>query len=195
MAKDRVTIALQGGTVKVQLPAGMTKSDMARELFRHPQGFSVKEVSEAVGMHYSQAHSVRAKMPQFVQAVQHGKSKDARVDFIVPEAPKKTPRGQYHKGPKRGQRLTEEQAATWEPVAEQRDTRRAPKMVKGKLRDGRLRTGKFPKDVEVGKCANCGYDLAIRPTGPGLVFVHINATPEEYLAKIQFCQAVPEVLL
>ena len=62
-------------------------------------------------------------------------------------------------------------------------------------RVGKLRTPGLPSDVDVGECANCGYDVAIRKLVSGFAFIHINTSAEVYLAVTQFCTAMPKVLL
>jgi hypothetical protein len=186
------TVEIRGKPVK--LASTGTNADLARALFNLPANYSVTEVSKALGMNYSQAHSIHKKLNtqsegRFVAV--SGTGRDSKVDFVPTTVPKKLPSGQYHKGAGRGQRLTEDEAATWSPSP----ARRPAKVIKGKVRDGRMRTGAGPKDVAAGECANCGYDLVVRPLPTGYSFVHTNATAEEYLATIQFCQAVPKSLL
>jgi len=62
-------------------------------------------------------------------------------------------------------------------------------------RVGKLRTPGLPSDTDLGPCANCGHDVALRPLPTGYTLIHINVSAEEYLATTQFCQAVPRSLI
>jgi hypothetical protein len=207
------SVSIRGKTVTLR-PLLTTNAEAARELFALPAGYTVTEVSNALGMNYSQAHSIRKKMGE-----SEGLPDPIKGALNSHVEPKKLPSGQYHKGPQRGQRLTEDEAATWDaPVrresakaratgtktaaraieretANERAGRPAGTGLKTSSRVGKLRTGNLPRDIQAGECANCGHDLVVRPTPQGFVFVHVNTTQEEYFAVTQFCQAVPAKLV
>jgi hypothetical protein len=78
--------------------------------------------------------------------------------------------------------------------------RPATKPTKAKVRPlnpriGKLRTPGYPSDVAVGECLNCEHDLVIRGGPTGYMLTHINISTEEYLAVVQFCNAVPRALM
>lgn len=176
---NKVTVVkYKGPNGKVVLvDAGLSKADKARLLF--DAGFSVSTVSQMVPMAYSQAHSIHKKL---------GLATLPKPASVVG-------------------------ASSWGPTA-RTPTRKSMKPVKSPVLDaikkgkpiqinkvgvgkvGRLRTPGLPSDTDCGECANCGYDVVIR-TMPGghYEFLHTGYSTEEYLATVQFCHAVPRVML
>lgn len=164
-----VSIKIRGKTLRV--PDDGTKADIARYLFRLPEGYTVSEVSNALGMAYSQAHSIHKKM-------------------ALGGRPKPSDDNGWG-DPKFGRKpKTKPTKAAVLKRAEK--TLKRPKVSP---RVGKLRTPGMPSDIDVGECANCTYDLVVRKLPSGLDLIHVNITPEEYLSTIQFCRAVPKVLL
>lgn len=172
-------------------PDVTSKADKARILFRQGDGdggeYSTSEVSKALGMAYSQAHSVRKSLGQ------PPKAKPTPSERITKRLARPMPvaRSGY-----------KHQAEDLETIAK-RDVPTARQLAKSAkvkktgvtARVGKLRTPGHPTDIDVGVCANCGFDLVVRKGPPQYVLVHVNVTAEEYLAITQFCMATPEVLL
>lgn len=185
-------------------PASPSKSDWARELLK--LGYTASEIANAVPMAYSQVHSIKKKLDaeRFVDDVM-GKVKQGKAVVMQMDTTKVLPhkapspigvstvrnvRGEAKKAEaekKSAQKVLDRERAS-EAAGKRPGPRAAPRV-------GKLRTGNLPNDIDVGPCANCGFDLVVRRGPYGLMFTHVNATSEEYLAKIQFCQAVPEKLV
>ena len=159
-------------------PASPSKSDCARELLR--LGYTVSEISKAVPMAYSQVHSIAKASHPTEAAMQAGLP--GQVRGLTPPKVAKA-----------------ERTAALKVVERERANEQAGRPVgtglKPNPRVGKLRIGSLPSDMAMGECANCGYDLVVRKSPHGFMFVHVNATSEEYLATIQFCQAVPKSLI
>jgi hypothetical protein len=169
------TITIRGKPVKIV--AG-TKADVARDLLA--RGYTVSEISKAVPMAYSQVHSIaKAVAPQ--------------------------------ESPRQLRTVAKKATTRYEAAVKRAETRTAHKVIEREKaneaagrpvgagskypRVGKLRTGNLPQDIKVGECANCGHDLVVRRAPTGFMFVHVNATTEEYLRTVQFCLAVPNSLV
>lgn len=128
-------------------------------------GHSVAAIAKAVPMSYSQAHSIAKSM---------GKKQNWKS--AVPK------------------QLDESRRKARAKV---RVVRHAEKILakQPSPRVGKLRTPGQPKDIAVGVCVNCGHTLAVRPLPTGFTLIHTNISAEEYIAEIQFCQAVPRSIV
>lgn len=199
--ETRVTI--RGKTVRV-LGSG-SKSDIARALL--DQGYTVSEISKAVPMAYSQAHSIAkseagqqrmkaagAKLRE-LQSSPAGKANAAAIRDLR-ERHKAYNKANNIPDPVIARPETRASARAAEAKAHRTLARvAAGKMPKPRPGVGKLRTPGHPTDVLAGECANCGFDLAVRRGPVGFHLVHVNITAEEYLNTAQFCQAVPRRLL
>lgn len=170
---------------------GSTKSDIARYLLG--EGYTVSEVSKAIPAAYSQVHSIWKKLVPSGAAKSSGAGVSVESTRLVnhPHAlGVKVPRSTQQAAVKatRAADASAQRILRRERAAEAEGRPAGPKT---NPRVGKLRTGGLPRDIPVGECANCGYDLVVRGTPVGYVFTHVNATAEEYIATIQFCQAVP----
>lgn len=180
-------------------PAVTSKADKARVLFRNGDGagggYTVTEVSKALGMAYSQAHSIfksmdRAREPSKRQAPPSRPGRPGKVN----------PGVGAHTLPRSGFKHTTEDLETIakRDIPTARALAKNAKAKKGQTpqrKTGKLRTPGMPSDIDAGPCANCQHDLAIRSNGGTWLLIHVNTTAEEYLATTQFCIAVPEALI
>lgn len=171
---------------------GMTKAEKARRLLK--LGYDVSAISRAVPMAYSQVHSIAKK--EGIDATYHG-TPGAQIERAV-KASRRPATTATIKVESAGMRQATSNREAWgklPPTAHSQ--RQARKPTKTKLRPGigKLRTPGLPSDIDVGECANCGHDVAVRRLPTGFALIHINATAEEYLKVIQFCTAMPKVLL
>lgn len=169
------TIKIRGKTLPITV---QSKADTARYLLR--QGFTVSEISKAVPMAYSQALTISKETPAEKMAASTKIMHKAgnQLAALQKDKPKVDP--------------------SWGELPKTAHAQRqAHKPQKAKLRPGigKLRTPGLPSDVDVGECANCGHDVAVRRLPTGFALIHINISSEEYLSVIQFCQAMPKVLL
>jgi len=149
----------------------VTKAEKARRLLK--LGYSVSVISRAVPIAYSQVHSINKILG--TQPRVSPLREPAKAD------PKPLSSGKYHRGPQR-QRLTEDEAAMWHPPAK-------PRILKIKKGIGKLRTGGYPSDVEVGKCANCDFDLVVRDLPTGYALIHVN---EQLRNTLQSLSSAPQ---
>lgn len=180
-----------------------TKADKARRLLE--LGYGVSEISKAVPMAYSQVHSIASKrtLQEVSVAVGTRRLRDRKADIDQLR--------EGHRAYNKANNIPEPvvvRAKTTVKAARaiqadvdriltrerQNETAGRPAGTGAKPRVGKLRTGNLPHDIDVGPCANCGHDLVVRRSPHGFMLVHVNSTAEEYLATIQFCQAVPERL-
>lgn len=169
------TVEIRGKKVKV--PNG-TKADIARALLS--EGYSVNEVSKAIPAAYSQVLAISKKATPTKTSEPWSKVRERKG------------------APKRAAALTQqslEDIAQAIPTARQKDKARKGKKAVKPNRVGKLRIGNLPQDIGCGECANCGEDVVVRPGPNGYLFVHVNITPEEYLTVVQFCHAVPQMLI
>jgi len=143
-----------------------TKAEIARYLLAEDDGYSASEISKAVPMSYSQVHQIAAKLNSAESLSSKAKA------TIEPASP------------------------AWGtlPPSGRPSARPVTNYKKGG-RVGKLRTPGLPLDTLVGECANCGYDVVVRPTSSGFVLIHTGVSAEEYLATVQFCHAVPRSLI
>lgn len=187
------TFKLEGKVVT--LDDKLSKADTARRLL--DEGVSLTAISKAVPMSYSQAHSINKKLkPQPAHVDAHGPTTKASQDRWA-KAGKEARAGlqnvcrpeiDYHI------RGHSEDCPEGRIAANKRKAKAyaQPKARKG---IGKLRIPGLPTDTPTGPCVNCGSDTVVKKTSTGYVIVHVNITPEEYMATIQFCKAVPEALL
>lgn len=182
-------------------PDGTSKSDIARDLLTCDIGYSVSEISKAIPMAYSQAHSLSKKIeqgqptpPRRIPGVPLLSRSQRAVDAGIGKQPPTTRKGasRYESAVKRAETKAANAVVQRERASEAAGLPAGPKH---NPKVGKLRTGNLPQDIDVGPCANCGFDLVVRRSPHGFMFTHVNATAEEYLATIQFCQAVPERLI
>lgn len=157
----RVTI--RGKAVQI---SGDSKADIARALFK--SDYSVSEVSKAIPMAYSQAHSIRKGMVE----VGGKPSKDYKLTKV-----KKA-------------EAEVERAVSHLLDANINNARRKA--------TARALVGAKPKAKAVvwkGTCGNCGRDIEARLVGQQNTFVHVNVDPADYVKEVQFCQAFPKGLI
>lgn len=172
MAKTTL-IKIRGKTLPVTWQPTQSKSDLARYLL--DEGYTVSEISKAVPMAYSQVHQLNKAKGELKR---HEIPKNTRHDHTVGTGwGNLPPTARTQKKALKPQKLKPLQKTNVSP------------------RVGKLRTPGLPSDIEVGPCANCGYDVALRRLSTGFALIHINISSEEYLAVAQFCSAVPQVLV
>lgn len=183
-----IKVKIRGRTMVFD--AGTTKADIARTLFAdNAANYTINEVAKAVPMAYSQAMTIAKKMDGQTAP------KKAKDPLATPQAREAVAKGrsewgQSQKAP--GKRTTKPMKS---PVL---DAIKAGKPVDiGRIsgRVGKLRTPGLPSDTDVGECANCGFDLVVHLTKEGFILKHVGMSAEEYLQTVQFCQAVPKVLI
>jgi hypothetical protein len=197
----KTTIPIRSRLVTV---SGDTKSDIARALLE--KGFSVSEISKAVPMAYSQVHSIQKKRLQDANAGRpepraerggedRGPSSERRGQSSLAGRGQTPPRD----GASRASNGPARQERSPQPTAAQARTRRPVAPPPPSPRVGKLKSGNAPSDIEVGECANCGFDLIVRRAPIAgrtvLLLVHVNITSDEYINTVQFCQAIPKRLL
>lgn len=181
-----IPIKIRGKTLHV---THGTKSRIARFLL--DEGYTVSEISKAVPMAYSQVHQIHKK-DQAVDA--NARNYAVARKTLDPQAALKMKPSEIARTVERAQA-----ADRWgdlPPTAYQQKKAARPQKAKVLPRVGKLRTPGLPSDIDVGPCANCGYDLVVTKGGStGYLLKHVNTTTEEYLAVTQFCNATPQVLL
>lgn len=186
------TFKLEGKVVT--LDDKLSKADIARRLL--DEGVSLTAISKAVPMSYSQVHSINKKL---TNQPERGRVTQRIHDRLAkPEAKPKAERSglqnvcrpeiDYHI------RGHSENCPEGRIAANKRKAK-AYEQPKARRGIGKLRTPSMPTDIPTGPCANCGHDSAIRRDPAGFLLIHVNTTAEEYMATIQFCKVVPEVLL
>lgn len=196
----QIKIKIRGQTIPFD--DRLSKADIARILFADESiSYTTNEVSKAVPMAYSQAMTIKKKMGKNQPAAK-AKARDPLATPQARETAYKTQRGQELKVPSdwgqsaraAGKRTTKPMKS---PILDAIKNGKPVDIGRVSGRVGKLRTGGLPSDTAVGECINCGHDLVIRNTGPGVhfTFVHINVSTEDYLAVTQFCHGVPKVLL
>lgn len=159
----RLRVTIRGKNYDI---AAGSKADVARALFEAPEGYSVSEVSKAIPMAYSQAHSIFRKIEPRWTAPK--KTKPSREDSMIRAhgmKPAEVDRGLGREDNNARRRATARAIVGSKPTA---------KAI-----------------VWKGVCANCGHDIEARMVGQQNTFVHVNVTPEEFLKTIQFCMAFP----
>lgn len=165
--------------------AAGSKADVARALFESPEGFSVSEVSKAIPMAYSQAHSIFRKIEPRWTAPK--KAKPSREDSMI--------RAHGMKPADADRRLGREDNNARRRATARAIVGRGPHLVEprsGAIGLIKSNTGPAPKGIVwKGVCANCGHDIEARMVGRQNTFIHVNVTPEEFLKTIQFCMAFP----
>jgi hypothetical protein len=159
-----------------------TKAGIARSLL--VEGYSVSEISKAVPMAYSQVHSIQK---QRLENANPGRERGRGAGLSV------------SRGSATQATFTRASGSTAKaPRASQPSSFQAAQKAQG-FKVGKLRTPGAPSDIEVGECANCGFDLVVRRAPIAgqtkLILVHVNILPDEYIHTVQFCQAVPKKLL
>lgn len=186
------TIKIRKKTYKFAL--GESKSDIARFLLAEDDRYTVSEISKAVPMAYSQAHSVAQKA---------GKLKLDDRPVAVPAVELQT--DHRYKPP----RTTAEKIAA-KPIASYAGGKRPTS--KGRVAEAKVWAGKKADEIigrtniavsplrahgkrALGKCANCGFDLIETIAGKERLIVHTGGDAADYYAKIQFCHAFPESLV
>lgn len=171
---------------------GYNKSTIARLLFE--QGLSVSAVSHIIPMAYSQAHSVFASMPRKSTSTSGATRTTVSSRARTSTAPSRTSSGARAapaaSDPAPGWGLKPEEYAKFRRP-QTRPTKSPILNKKPNQRVGKLRTPGLPSDIDVGECANCGFDLVVRNDPTGYMLIHVNTSTEDYLKVTQFCNGVP----
>lgn len=203
--------------VVVTLDDSLSKADIARRLL--DEGLSVSLIAKLVPMAYSQVHSISKKI-EGDKGLPSGNAK-ATVERAQARNPLATPQQReakarelsglqnvcrpdidYHarphsagclKGIKADNNKRRKEVA--HAAVGMKPSRSQVHALGQSPRVGKLRTPGLPTDTVAGPCANCGYELVIRGSSNGWVLIHTGVSAEEYMATIQFCQAVPQLLL
>lgn len=209
MAKIKVKI--RGRTI--EFDAGTSKADIARTLLSdNAANYTVSEVSKAIPAAYSQVLTISKKMvpegkAKPSAAAQRGHKAHPQADDLVSGAKQQVLTGGEPPAMQRAKQV----GSSWGQTAKAPGKKSMKPVTspvldaikKGKPVDlgrltgrvGKLRTPGLPSDTAIGECANCGFELVIRNGKDGLMLTHIGMSTEEYLSMIQFCQAVPKILL
>lgn len=208
----QIKIKIRGQTIPFD--DRLSKADIARILFAdEAANYTTNEVSKAVPMAYSQAMTIKKKMgsqpapKRHVDA--HGPTTKAEQDRWAKagrEAQKaNTPQGreQIAKGSSSwgaaakapGRKSTKPMSSPLLDAMRKGDLKAIEKL--GMRKVGKLRTPGLPSDTACGECANCGHDVVVRtePTSGDMFLHHTGVSAEEYLSRVQFCHAVPRILL
>lgn len=184
----RLRVTIRGKNYDI---VGGSKADVARALFEAPEGYSVSEVSKAIPMAYSQAHSIarregiltypgegkvktKPKASREDSMIRAHGMKPADADRRLGRDPASDTEGEVYRHDNNARRRATARAVVGAAVARYDKSRPAAKAI-----------------VWKGVCANCGHDIEARMVGRQNTFVHVHVTPEEFLKTIQFCMAFP----
>lgn len=163
-------VSIRGKSIQM---SGYSKADIARALFEAPEGYSVSEVSKAIPMAYSQAHSV------------HKALGGSAIRRPMSKGPDLVNRGEVEKRLKA--------AGHEDHNARRKAAARA--IVGAKPAQPKVTRPRAKPFVWKGTCLNCGHNLESRFIGELNTLVHTGVTHDDYLNSIQFCQAFPTGLI
>lgn len=165
--------------IGVRSYSGDTKADVARAMFE--DDYSVTQVSKAVPMAYSQAHSIRKGMvevggkPSKDYKLTKVKKAEAEVEHAVSHLLDANLNNARRRATARA--IVGSSRETYHGVG-----RRAGKSA--------VRAAKAY--VWKGECGNCGRPIEAKMVGGQNTFIHTAVDPTDYIREVQFCMAFPK---